>query len=581
MPSHLPATPPETAAAAQAFVGVQSAIAGMLPAQTRQAWPLLDVHSIRQTLPQLAVAIRAIVSRFGPAAAAAAASHYLAQRQAAGVPGRVAVRLAPQPTPQAVQAAVEGAVTGLFGTVTPQSEQAALDALTAEAEKLVLDQGRATTLGAVAADRAAKGWARVPNPGACAFCLMLATRGAVYKSAAAAGRRDATTKWADAKGYTNAFHPNCVVAGTVVNGPSVEVAYRRRYEGEVVIIRVADGQQLTITPNHPVLTPQGWVEAGRLREGDDVIQRAGADLATLDVPHEDDVPARIEQVWGAHAVTGFRTVPVAAEDFHSDGGLGNGDVDVVRADRLLVSVGESVLAQALTHPHLAGAHTLTAGEPFTTDGPLGLLLDAHAGAAHRCMSGCGEGMALLGRQLAHAERVGFGAAPDRDVCLLEPGAYGGAGDSELGGDRLLGHPGRVQGNDILRQAEPFLRGTLGPGSRFDPMPLEGEADTFGISAQLGRALLERLTGGVQVCQVVEVRRREMSGHVFNLQTVEGWYEANGLIVSNCRCAVEPLFSGRYEPTAAVRQAQALWKSSTKGKSGPEALKAFRQAVEGR
>lgn len=38
------------------------------------------------------------------------------------------------------------------------------------------------------ADPAGAGWARIPNPGACKFCVMLASRGFAYKSAEAASR---------------------------------------------------------------------------------------------------------------------------------------------------------------------------------------------------------------------------------------------------------------------------------------------------------------------------------------------------------------------------------------------------------
>ena len=190
-------------------VAGQEALVGLLPALVVQAWPLLDVHDLRGTLPRLTVALRSIVARYGAASAAAAVQHYLSQRRAAGVSGRFLPKLAPPPSAAEVERVVSGAVSSLYGTVTPASEQAALDALNVEVEKLVLDQSRQTMLNAAQADAKAKGWARVPNADACAFCLMLATRGAVYASARAAGRRDATTKWADAKGYINSFHPNC------------------------------------------------------------------------------------------------------------------------------------------------------------------------------------------------------------------------------------------------------------------------------------------------------------------------------------------------------------------------------------
>lgn len=195
--------------APERHVDGQVALASLLPDLVAQVWPLLDVHDIRGSLPRIAAAVQAIVARYGAASSAAALQHYLSQRRAAGVPGRPVTRLAPPPAPAVVERAVSDAVATLYGTVTPESEQAALKALDAEVEKLVLDQSRQTVIDAVQSDRQARAWARVPNADACAFCLMLATRGAVYSSARAAGQRDATTKWADAKGYINSFHPNC------------------------------------------------------------------------------------------------------------------------------------------------------------------------------------------------------------------------------------------------------------------------------------------------------------------------------------------------------------------------------------
>ncbi|MBQ1165270.1 hypothetical protein KBZ21_45600, partial [Streptomyces sp. A73] len=59
-------------------------------------------------------------------------------------------------------------------------EQAAKKA-EAVAQKLVADQGRGTVREAVRRDRQATGWARTAALGACAFCKMLAVRGAVYE----------------------------------------------------------------------------------------------------------------------------------------------------------------------------------------------------------------------------------------------------------------------------------------------------------------------------------------------------------------------------------------------------------------
>src|SRR5262249_40357188 len=96
------------------------------------------------------------------------------------------------------------------------------------------------------------GWRRRLSGRACGFCAMLASRGSVYTSRQSAG----LTK------TNEPFHPHCVPAGTLVSGPTVEKGFRRRYEGELIVISTADGDELAITPNHPVLTDRGWVPAG-------------------------------------------------------------------------------------------------------------------------------------------------------------------------------------------------------------------------------------------------------------------------------------------------------------------------------
>ena len=117
----------------------QIALASLVTPAVAQAWPLLDPHAIQRTLPDLVAAIQAIVQRFGPMSAVAALDHYRAQRLAAGVPGRAPVSMPVDPAERAISDAVSGAVSSLFGPVDAEAEQAALDAVTAVAEKLVLD----------------------------------------------------------------------------------------------------------------------------------------------------------------------------------------------------------------------------------------------------------------------------------------------------------------------------------------------------------------------------------------------------------------------------------------------------------
>lgn len=154
----------------------QAALVAVIPAVLANAWPLLDLHNLKATLPQFEAAVRAVVARYGKASAAAALAFYRAERQAQNVPGRAPTVLAPTPADAVVESAVSWATSDLYGPVSTETTAAAKTLLEESVTQLVLDQGRDTIIDAVRHDKYAKGWARVTEPGACSFCVMLALR---------------------------------------------------------------------------------------------------------------------------------------------------------------------------------------------------------------------------------------------------------------------------------------------------------------------------------------------------------------------------------------------------------------------
>jgi len=172
MPS--PAAPP-IAGAATHQAG-QAALISQMADPLATAWLSLD-SSDPSTLQAFILAIQALVQHFGKASGAAAASFYEHERRLAGVPGHFDVRITP-PNMDKVEASVRWAVKDLW---SPEPDLSTVHTLVqGVVEKDVLDTGRLTIIDAVHADKRARGWARVPEPGCCSFCALLATRGAVY-----------------------------------------------------------------------------------------------------------------------------------------------------------------------------------------------------------------------------------------------------------------------------------------------------------------------------------------------------------------------------------------------------------------
>lgn len=240
---------------AEAHRSGQAALAGATAPLVDNAWDrLLDLHDLKGSVPRLVAAIQAILNRYGKASAAAGLTYYRSERVAAGVTGRAPRLSMPAlPSTEDLTSTVEHVLTPLYGPADTAVEQNARESLASEVEQMVLDQSRLAVMGASEVDKAAKGWARVTEPGACSFCRLLATRGAVYGSKAAADFR-AHTKQPNGSGGTcrchaepvfNAYEPTAQVRQDQADyrdltkrygksGRGIHIAWRQHVEGRPV-----------------------------------------------------------------------------------------------------------------------------------------------------------------------------------------------------------------------------------------------------------------------------------------------------------------------------------------------------------
>lgn len=149
---------------------------------------------LEATVPDWIAAVRALVDQYGAASASLAADYYEAERVAAAVTGRFTVPLLDPPPDEQVDNSLRWATKDVWerdpdDPATTEAQRQPLETRLAQAEKkaeavaqkLVTDQGRGTVQEAVRRDSQATAWARSAALGACAFCKLLAVRGAVYK----------------------------------------------------------------------------------------------------------------------------------------------------------------------------------------------------------------------------------------------------------------------------------------------------------------------------------------------------------------------------------------------------------------
>lgn len=285
---------------------------------------------------------------------------------------------------------------------------------------------------------------------------------------------------------TTPGHPNCLPGSALVSAiHKVTAASKRWFDGQLVVVRTASGKEFSSTPNHPVLTEHGWVAAGALNVGSNVISYTAINREAAIDFDDQHIPSRIEEVaetFGCSLGVSAVPVPTTSEDFHGDGK--GSEVAIVWANRELMDYRNITLGkQAGKLPFVVGdaRHARTArrfGEKFV------FAADA---AASGPMSIDNLRSALFVGHPLPPERLGFAHASDGNPGMHEPVADDRATDVVAGAESQLAFPGQVALDEI-------------------------------ISVQL----------------------KPFSGHVYNLQTESGWFVADGIVSHNCNCTIAPV-----------------------------------------
>jgi SPP1 gp7 family putative phage head morphogenesis protein len=151
------------------------------------------------------------------------------------------------------------------------------------------------------------------------------------------------------------------------------------------------------------------------------------------------------------------------------------------------------------------------------------------------------------------QAVRLGGGPDRHGGGDETCPNCGARHIEGARQRVLRLAGDVAGHD-RGVGQVMLHALAGPslGSR-QRVPLRAAAPDASLGqegaqpgmadVELARRILAGEAGAVRLDRVVNRRVRHFAGHVYNLETTEGWYTASNIITHNCRCVPVPLLAG--------------------------------------
>ncbi len=329
-------------------------------------------------------------------------------------------------------------------------------------------------------------------------------------------------------------HIGCILPGQEVSVPGLSAATKSFYKGVVIEIFTASGHNLTVTPNHPILTSEGFIQAKFVHKGTNVITHTlPKRIASCINPNYKHVPTIVENIFSSLKMTkGMDTaiVPTSPINFYGDARFFNGNVDIVFTNRNLSIKDNSSFDKPICQINLNRG-----GHRFCNISAFGLhksFFIRWTTAFRGAMSRMDLIFSLFLAHLRPLQFFRFALSSDMNMIENQNLSNNCPTGFKFFSSTIFRIPVLVEIND-------FFHRIIMPFKRFlnlNVVQFQNISNSNVSNPILTLNFLDRESRFIKQDNVVDVNRRYYSGHVYDLQSdLYALYTCNGVIVSNCRC----------------------------------------------
>jgi SPP1 gp7 family putative phage head morphogenesis protein len=309
----------------------------------------------------------------------------------------------------------------------------------------------------------------------------------------------------------------------------VKKAFRRWYNGKLAFIVLESGKTVRATPNHQVLTVNGWKAIGSLNNSDYIIELSDELIQSSEgninnrVSTIGDIFASLSELFGGYSVRGVRN------QFHGDGS--DCEVNIVGSTCGLWTCGKN--GQGINQLSLACANSL--------DFKLSQFQRAFF-PINRCFSGSrGDLPELLNGGFFKSNNIRLGTVSDKTPIGNQNSPYRPSGNTHSICNRKLALSFIITlYNNILVYTKTIMRRPTNAVIGINSDSPKFTRDCVGVNADNLSDFFKRFPSLQKTSRIVDFGVTDFSGHVYNLETESNWYTSEGIAIHNCRCAPLPI-----------------------------------------
>lgn len=331
----------------------------------------------------------------------------------------------------------------------------------------------------------------------------------------------------------------------------VSKLYGHCFRGHLTELVTENDLILQATPNHPVLTDRGWVAINKVNVGDYLICGEGKaiDAIKVNVDHR----MSFENCFSSLSVIfGFSIHPSRTlADFHGD--MADNKVGVISLDSSLPSSLDAELINDFVKLIFAWAKVPGIAGEFPFQGGFLSALQSLFGTPDSVVCGFNKLLALFVTGKFHAVEHGFRSISRLHPVFYEPIFYNISGNLVSFCDFFNAKPFSKEAQQFMnRQLYSIMRRSITQAGyrRVDPRAPKMNTEIISVNTELDSNLEQAIPFVKKGYRVSNKRISEFSGHVYNFETLSGYYGIQGdnstMIVSNCRCIAEPVLDDLLE-----------------------------------
>lgn len=323
---------------------------------------------------------------------------------------------------------------------------------------------------------------------------------------------------------------NCFLPDTLVKG-AVTTGLKAFYAGPAVEVTTAKGNRFALTVNHPILTARGWIGAGLLAQGDELIcDQGGVDAQFAVVVDNQQTPVFAKDLFESISLEVFRVSDVSATDFHGDAAGVQGHIDVVTIDSTLTDEAKTSGSHFVKQRDFSGTEVVSGLQTLCTKSSTLRELDLTDVVQPQDAPDVGiTGGEHVGDLAARQERILI----ERADALFE---FGVACSRGLPSAAKL----TLNQRRVLFDSRPFKRLGLTLITQFDSAQLQRADQRMAAETEVFRQLIDACARTVGSDEVISVRNFDYTGHIYDFQSTTGLLWAGGILSHNCRCRFDAL-----------------------------------------